>query len=338
VTLYAWDDQDPVLKAWENVYPTTVEPISEMSADLMSHVRYPTDLFKVQRQILGVYHVDTAGSFAQQDNRWQTPDDPRDPTSLQPPYYLSMQMPGQDSPRFSMFSTFIPASAQGTTSRNVLMGYLAVDSDAGSTAGEKSDGYGKMRLLEIDADTTVPGPGQVQNTFNSDPNVVRELNLLQQGESEVKYGNLLTLPVGGGLLYVQPVYVQSSDAGGTQLPLLQKVLVTFGDNVAFEDTLTEALDTIFGGDSGATGGDDEVDPTPGETTPPDEGGTDPGAEEPGTGTDADAYRAALSDAQQALADREAALKAGDLTKFAEADKRLTDAVTELLALEAAAEE
>lgn len=199
-----------------------------------------------------------------------------------------------------------------------------------------------MNLLEIDADTTVPGPGQVQNTFNSDPNVVRELNLLQQGESQVKYGNLLTLPVGGGLLYVQPVYVQSSE--GTQLPLLQKVLVTFGDSVAFEDTLTEAMDTIFGGDAGAVGGDDEVDPTPGDegtqpdedTTPddgttPDEGSTDPG-------TETDAYQAALEAAQQAMADRDAALKSGDLTAFAEADDRLTAAVTELLELEGTAVE
>lgn len=335
VTLYAWDDEDPILKAWQKVYPATVEPISEMSADLMSHVRYPTDLFKVQREILGVYHVDTAGSFAQQDNRWQTPNDPRNDNQLQPPYYLSMQMPGQDSPRFSMFSTFIPSSAQGTTSRNVLMGYLAVDSDAGATAGEKAEGYGQLRMLEIDADTTVPGPGQVQNTFNSDPNVVRELNLLQQGESEVKYGNLLTLPVGGGLLYVQPVYVQSSDAGGTQLPLLQKVLVTFGDSIAFENTLTDALDVIFGGDSGASGGDEEVEPVdPGDgTSPPDDGTTDPGTTEPPS--DADARAAALADAQTALTDREAALKAGDLTAFAEADKRLTAAITELLALESA---
>lgn len=342
VTLYAWDEADPILKAWQNVYPATVEPISEMSADLMSHVRYPTDLFKVQREVLEVYHVDTAGSFAQQDNRWQTPNDPRNDTRLQPPYYLSMQMPGQDSPRFSMFSTFIPSSAQGTTSRNVLMGYLAVDSDAGSTAGEKAEGYGKLNLLEIDADTTVPGPGQVQNTFNSDPAVVQQLNLLQQGESEVKYGNLLTLPVGGGLLYVQPVYVQSSE--GTQLPLLQKVLVTFGDSIAFEDTLTEALDVIFGGDSGATAGDETVEPvdpgdgtTPPEegTDPPEEGGTEPPAEGDTDPVAGDAREQALADAQQALADRETALKAGDLTEFAEADERLTTAINELLALETA---
>ncbi|WP_120493222.1 UPF0182 family membrane protein [Microbacterium phyllosphaerae] len=327
VTLYAWDDQDPVLQTWQNIYPSTLKSVSDMSADLMSHVRYPTDLFKVQRDILGTYHIDTAGSFAQQDNRWQTPNDPRSDSVLQPPYYLTMQMPGQDSPRFSMFSTFIP-SAQGGSNRDVLMGYLAVDSDAGSEAGVKAEGYGQLRMLEIDTDTTVPGPGQVQNTYNSDTAVVPQLNLLQQGESEVLYGNLLTLPVGGGLLYVQPVYVQSSE--GTKLPRLQKVLVAFGDKVAFEDTLTAALDTLFGGDAGATGGDDQVEPT---EPDPDTGEV---PTEPTTPTDAEAE--ALAAAQQALTDREAALKEGDLTKFAEADKRLTDAVNTLLGLESSSGE
>ena len=324
VTLYAWDDKDPVLQTWQNIYPSTLKPVSEMSSDLMSHVRYPTDLFKVQRDVLGIYHIDTAGSFAQQDNRWQTPNDPRSDAVLQPPYYLTMQMPGQDSPRFSMFSTFIPSATGSGGNRDVLMGYLAVDSDAGSEAGVKAEGYGQLRMLEIDTDTTVPGPGQVQNTYNSDTAVVPQLNLLQQGESEVLYGNLLTLPVGGGLLYVQPVYVQSSE--GTKLPRLQKVLVAFGDKVAFEDTLTAALDTLFGGDSGATGGDDQVEPT---QPDPDTGEVTP--TEPTTPTDAQAE--ALAAARQALTDRDAALKSGDLTKFAEADKRLTDAVNTLLGLE-----
>ncbi|MGW8484295.1 UPF0182 family membrane protein [Microbacterium sp. NPDC055903] len=325
VTLYAWDEEDPILEAWQKIYPTSVEPISEMSAELMSHVRYPTDLFKVQRSILGVYHVDDANSFAQQDNRWQTPNDPRNANQLQPPYYLTMKMPGQDDTAYSMFSTFIPAS-QGTNERNVLTGYLAVDSDAGSTEGEKAEGYGKLRLLEIDTDETVPGPGQIQNTFNSDAGVVQQLNLLQQGESEVQYGNLLTLPVGGGLLYVQPVYVQSSS--GTQLPLLRKVLVAFGDSVAFEDTLTEALDALFGGDAGADGGDEEVPSEPGTEEP-----TDPDTGETPEAPETDAAAAALADARQAMLDREAALKEGDLAAFAEADERLTAAVEALLALE-----
>ena len=98
VTLYAWDEEDPVLQSWQKVYPSTIKPIEDMSAELMSHVRYPTDLFKVQRTILGVYHVDDARSFYQSDNRWQTPNDPQEDTQLQPPYYLTMQMPGQDEP------------------------------------------------------------------------------------------------------------------------------------------------------------------------------------------------------------------------------------------------
>ncbi|KAA9154258.1 UPF0182 family protein [Microbacterium lushaniae] len=328
VTLYAWDDEDPVLQSWQNVYPTTLKPYSEMSADLMAHVRYPTDLFKVQRAMLGVYHVDDARSFYQRDNAWATPDDPQDPDRLQPPYYLTMQMPGQDEPSYSMFTTFIPSS-QGA-SRNVLTGYLAVDSSAGAEAGVKGEGYGKLRMLVIDSATTVPGPGQVQNTFDSDTAVSSQINILQQGQSEVLNGNLLTLPVGGGLLYVQPVFVQSS--GGTQLPQLRRVLVAFGDQIAFEETLSEALDVLFGGDSGADTGDGEVIPTE-----PDQAPTEPGedtGEEPATpSVPVDEYQAALEEARTALTERQAALQAGDFAAFGEADARLTAAVERLLALE-----
>src|SRR5690606_2364560 len=129
--------------------------------------------------------------------------------------------------------------------------------------------------------------------------VAEKLNVLTIGKSEVKYGNLLTLPVGGGLLYVQPVFVQSSE--GTKLPNLRKILVAFGDRVAFEDTLTEALDALFGGDAGAVGGDEGVTPTDPGTTPPDEGTTPPddGDTPPDEGTTppppSDAMAQALSD-------------------------------------------
>jgi uncharacterized membrane protein (UPF0182 family) len=329
VTLYAWDAEDPILQAWQNVYPSTVEPMSEMSGELMSHVRYPTDLFKVQRYALGVYHVNDAGSFYQRDNAWQTPTDPQQESVLQPPYYLTMQMPGQDEPTYSMFTSFIPA-AEGTASRNVLTGYLAVDSNAGDQAGVRSEDYGTLRMLVVDSDVTIPGPGQVQNTFNSDPLISSQINLLRQGQSEVLNGNLLTLPVGGGLLYVQPVFVQASS--GTQLPQLQKVLVAFGNDVAFEDTLDEALDALFGGDSGADAGDGGVVPTPGPTPTPGETPAPGETPTPEPTEPTDAYEAALQDAQQAILDREAALQAGDLTAFAEADERLTDAVERLIAL------
>jgi len=139
----------------------------------------------------------------------------------------------------------------------------------------------------------------------------------------VTHGNLLTLPVGGGFLYVQPVFVQSS--GGTQVPRLQKILVAFGDKIAFADTLTEALDQLFGGDSGAAGGDNNITPTP-EPSP----GTGTGTTPP---TGDAAFQAALADAKAAMLARDAALKAGNLSEFAVQDQKLTDAVNRLIALE-----
>lgn len=333
VTLYAWDETDPLLQAWQKVYPNTLKPISEMSGDLMSHVRYPTDLFKVQRMMLGTYHVEDAASFYARDNAWRTPNDPASTNNvLQPPYYLTMQMPGQDAPSYSMFTSFIPA-AEGENARNVLMGYLAVDSNAGNQTGQRGEGYGTLRVLEISADVSVPGPGQVQNRLDSDDTISSQMNLLRQGASQVLNGNLLTLPVGGGLLYVQPLFVQASS--GTQLPALRKVLVAFGDEVAFEDTLQEALDALFGGDSGASTGEEGAGgpspaPTPTETAEP-EDPADP-APTPDPGTPGTTMDAALADARQAMLDRDAALKSGDLAAFAEADKRLTAAIEKLLEL------
>ncbi|GAA1818566.1 UPF0182 family protein [Agromyces neolithicus] len=330
VTLYAWDDEDPILKTWQKVFPATLEPMSEMSGDLMSHVRYPADLFKMQRAVLGRYHVTDAGSFYSRDDAWTTPKDPTEganTTILQQPYYLTMQMPGQDAPAYSLYSTFIP-EASGDQSRNVLRGYLAVDADAGATEGERAEGYGKLRLLTLPEDDNVPGPGQVQAKFNSDPSVSQSLNLLKQGQSDVINGNLLTVPVGGGLLYVQPVYVKST--GNTSFPLLQKVLVAFGDQIAFQDTLDQALDVLFGGDSGAAAGDETVDPsTP--TTPPTEGEGE--GETPTTPVvPSDEVQALLNEAAQELQNKQAALAEGDWAAYGAADAKLAEIIASLLTL------
>jgi uncharacterized membrane protein (UPF0182 family) len=323
VKLYSWDTEDPILQTWEKIFPEAIQDMSEMSGELMSHVRYPADLFKMQRAVLGRYHVTESDAFYSREDAWTTPKDPTQgqaSTLLQPPYYLTMQMPGQEEPTYSIYSTFIP-EARGTQSRNVLRGYLAVDSNAGSEEGERADGYGKLRLLALPEDDNVPGPGQVQNTFNSDPTVSQSLNLLKQGQSDVINGNLLTVPVGGGLLYVQPVYVRST--GETSYPVLQKVLVAFGDQIAFKDTLDEALNVLFGGDSGASAGDEEVEPTePG--TPPDEG-----TGEPSTDTE---LQALLNRARQVLEDKQQALQAGDWAAYGQADAELAEIISELIVL------
>jgi uncharacterized membrane protein (UPF0182 family) len=324
VTLYAWDDHDPVLKTWEKIFPTTLKPMADMSADLLSHVRYPSDLFKVQRAILGTYHVTDPGSWFQSDDAWINPNDPVVPAAqakLQPPYYLTMKMPGADKSAFSLYSTYIPQDAT-EKARNILTGYLAVNADAGSTPGKISPDYGKFTLLALPKQETVPGPGQVQANFNSEPTVSTELNLLSQGSTTVVKGNLLTLPVGGGLLYVQPVYIRST--GETSYPQLKKVLVAFGDKIAFEPTLDAALDVIFGGDSGASAGDGGTGGPTGPTTPT-------GPENPTPPAQNAALDAALKDAAMALKDREAAYAANDLVAAAQADKKLQDALDRAIA-------
>ena len=336
VVLYAWDTEDPLLTAWNKVFPTSLKSQSEMTEQLLDHVRYPSDLFKVQRNILGAYHVTDSGTFYSSEDEWVTPNDPiSNPAAprLQPAYYLTMQVPGSDSPSFSLYSTFIPR-ATGEASRNVLYGYLAANSDYG-------DDYGKLTLLRLPKQTTVPGPGQVQAQFDSDATVGQQLNLLRQGQTEVISGNLLTLPVGNGLLYVQPVYVRST--GDTSYPLLRKILVSFGEKIAFEDTLDQALDSLFGGDSGAEAGDS--DGAPGTVDAPEDTAAPEPAPEPEAETDAGAeadsdtgivistgLQAALADARAALEDREAAYRANDLVAAAEADQRLTDALARALVL------
>ncbi|WP_067778512.1 UPF0182 family protein [Actinomyces vulturis] len=347
VTLYQWDDEDPIVAAWADVFPGSITPMSEMSADLMAHMRYPEDLFKVQRTVLARYHVQDAADFYSGGDFWKVPNDPTvEGDHAQAPYYLTLKMPDQDEASFSLSSVYIIG---GNTDRNVLTGFLAVDSETGTgRPGERNPGYGQLRLLELPRSSNVSGPGQVQNTFNSDSEVSRTLNLLAQQDSQVIRGNLLTLPVGGGLLYVQPVYVQSSS--GTQYPLLRKVLVSFGDKVGFADTLSEALDQVFGGNSGATTGEEIVNgdeasvvEVPKEDQPTDTASAAPAPESssqpaqstapaapvapaPPAGDAQDRLSQALNDASSAMTDADNAMKAGDWAAYGQAQQRLDDAI------------
>jgi uncharacterized membrane protein (UPF0182 family) len=153
----------------------------------------------------------------------------------------------------------------------------------------------------------------VASNFEANPTVALSLSLLRQGGSDVVLGNLLTLPVGGGLLYVQPVYVRAT-ANTAAYPLLQKVLVSFGEKIGFDDTLKGALDQVFGGDSGST----NLSPSTGS------GSTD----RPGTNND---LASALASAQAALADAQAALAKGDFAAYGKAQDRLKAAIAAAVA-------
>ncbi|HEY6797386.1 MAG TPA: UPF0182 family protein [Kineosporiaceae bacterium] len=334
VTLYAWDDQDPVLQAWRKVFPSTVRPLADMNGDLMSHMRYPEDLFKVQRTLLARYHVDQPDAYYTNEDYWAVPTDPTEQNAqnnLQPPYYLSLQMPGTDQPRFSLTSVYVP---QGTSGSRVMSGFLAVDSDAGTAKGQRRGDYGKLRLLQLAKNTSIPAPAQMQNRF-SDPSVSGELNILRNQGSTVEFGNMLTLPLGGSLLYVEPVYVKAKLTSAT--PFLKKVLVGFGDKIGFADTLDQALTQVFGpgGATGGTGGTSGTPPpSPGSPSPSAGTSTPPPSASPGAAGSAQAdLTAALSDAQAALTASDNALKAGDFQAYGAAQSRLRAAVQRALAAE-----
>src|SRR3954462_3703003 len=242
VTLYQWDKDDPVLKTYMKAFPGTVKPKEAMSPELVSHVRYPEDLFKLQRDILTRYHVSDPVDFYNQNDRWQVPNDPTQETNeAQPPYYILAQRPGDELASFQL------TSALNAFNRENLSSFIS--------ASSHPNDYGKIQVLKLPGNTPFRGPQQVQQSFITNNQVRPDLTLFNSAESQAVFGNLLTLPIGGsGLLYVEPLYVQGT--GQNSFPLLQKVLVNYGDKVGYGNTLEDALDQVFGAGAGeaAVGG------------------------------------------------------------------------------------
>lgn len=296
VTLYEWDETDPILKTWSEVYPGTVTPKEEISPELMAHLRYPQDLFKVQRAALGRYHTTNPNTLYQESDIWEVPNDPvhgGDSKLKEPPYFLTVRWPGDETPVYSNTTVFVPRG------RENLSVYMAINSDA------RSEDYGQMRVLKLSDEEQIAGPGQTFNAIQTDEQVAQTLlPFNRQGSANAIFGNLLTLPVGGGLLYVQPIYTQNSATSGAY-PALRFVVVRFGEHVGIGQTLQEALDRVFAGDAGAETGEDvetdaSVQPVP------------PSSDEPA----GDATAISLLEEAVDLADQaDAALRNGDLAEY-----------------------
>jgi len=241
VTLYSVDDQDPVLKAWEGVFPGVVKPGSDISPALRAHFRYPEDLFKVQRDLLTRYNVSNPKEFFQNNGFWSVPDDPtvdnNNGRAPQPPYYVQAADPESGKSSFQLTSALVGLK------REFLAAYM--------TASSNPDTYGQITVLKLPTDTQTQGPQQVQNSMLSAPQVSKERNLLGQQSTKIEYGNLLTLPVGkGGLLYVEPLYIERS-AQRSSYPQLARVLVSYNNQVGYGATLADALDQVSGAGAGS---------------------------------------------------------------------------------------
>ncbi len=272
-------------------------------------------MFKVQRKLIASYHVSDPVQFFNSQGFWDVPSDPTQPgLQSQPPYYLLAQNPGETAPRFQLTSVL------SALKRPNMAAYVSVSSDP--------QDYGKIRVLELPNDTSVSGPVQVQSQLRSTSVISRDISLFDQGGSNVLYGNLLTLPVANGLLYVEPLYVEGQ---GTNYPQLREVMVLFGSNVGYASNLPDALQNLFTGQNvSQTGGSGTQPPptttaptTPPATTPPPVTGTPPpGSTSPGVAAAAAAVKTAYAHLQ-------AAFNSNDLKAYSKAQAELSQAITNL---------
>ena len=232
VDLYEFDKEDPVLKAWEGVFPDVVKPESEISDELREHFRYPEDMFKVQRDLLARYHVDDPNVFFNNDAFWSVPNDPTAEESRdlnQPPYYVMAADPETGKPSFQLTTSY-----RGLN-REFLSAHMAVSSDP--------DTYGDITVRVLPTNTQTQGPKQAQDAMMSSDQVARD-RTLWEGTNDLHNGNLLALPVGGGeILYLEPIYSQRKDQASA-FPKLLRVLVSYKGRVGYAPTIGDALEQV----------------------------------------------------------------------------------------------
>ncbi|MBE7323543.1 UPF0182 family protein [Nocardioides sp. Y6] len=317
VKLYAWDEEDPILKVWRKVFPDTVLDKDEIPESITQHLRYPEDLFKAQRYQLARYHVTDPKDWYAGNNRWEVPEDPNSEGSLQPPYRLFVNPLGEDAEvteqTWSLTSVYVPRN------KNNLAAFVSVNSDA------TSEEYGKIQVLQL-SDERTDGPSLVANKIGADEDVRDEIFSFTQGGIDPRYGNLLTVPVGDGLMYVQPLYARR-DQSESSYPILSFVLVAYGDKVGIAPTLRGAIADVLGVEDNASSGGGGDDGEGG-----DQGDGD-GGEAP-SGTVNQRIRALLAEAEEQFEAADAAQRRGDTVAWAEAIEEAKALINEAVELSA----
>jgi hypothetical protein len=269
VRFHVFDDVDPLLKAYRAVYPDLFVSRDEMSADLLSHVRYPEDLFNVQAEAWTTYHVESPDVLYNKGDQWQIPLlEETGADGRMRGYYVIMRLPGEDRDEYLQIIPFNP------NERPNMVAWLGARSDMPD--------YGTSINYVFPQGITQFGPSQVEATINADPAISAQRTLWNQQGSRAILGNLLVVPVADSILYVQPLYLEAET---TQLPQLKRVIVFYrapaaegvqaSQSVSMQNTLGEALTDIFGplpeegqeAVGGPVDGEAPDDEAPGETPP-----------------------------------------------------------------------
>jgi len=248
MTFYVADPTDPIIRDYEAIFPELFRPLSDLPADLTPHLRYPEELFNVQTQVYGRYHVTDAETFYSTNDQWTVPSGKTNEQSLaSEAYYVVMRMPGEPNPEFLLLQPMVPASKLN------MIAWVAARND--------SPNYGTVRVFRFPTDTAVLGPAQIEARIDQDPTISAQITLWNQSGSNVIRGNLIVVPVGDSLIYLQPVYLQSTSS---KFPEFQRIVVASPTTVVWGHTLSEALHLLI-----AAGGQPPgPTPTPGGTPGP----------------------------------------------------------------------
>ncbi|MGH9398461.1 MAG: UPF0182 family protein [Terriglobia bacterium] len=244
VRFYISDPSDPLIQAYARIFPGVFHPLSEMSADLRAHIRYPQDFFAIQAAKYAVFHMKDPRVFYSKEDLWRVASRVvNGEVQALAPYYTIMKLPEVGkTEEFILMVPFTPAR------KNNMIAWMAARCDG--------QDYGKVLVFTFPKEKLIYGPEQIQSRINQNTTISQQLTLWDQGGSKVVRGTLLVVPVQNAVLYVEPLYLAAQ--AGASLPELKRVIVAYSDHVVMEPTLGEALDAIFGGSAGAA-------PTSGQT-------------------------------------------------------------------------
>lgn len=233
VTLYVVDGEDPLIKMYSSMYPGVYTLWDNMPMELKKHIRYPLDLFRIQTELYSIYHMNDTQVFYNREDQWEIPNEVygQGTTQKMEPYYILTKIPGEEEIQFILVQPFTPRG------RDNMISWMV---------GKSDQDYGKLIVYKYPKDSLIYGPMQIEARIDQDDEISQQLTLWSQRGSNVLRGNLIVIPIGSGVLYVEPLYIQAENMG---IPELKRVIGSLGNKVVMAKTLPEVLTALYKGEN-----------------------------------------------------------------------------------------